>query len=187
MTARIPPVPFEGWPDEITAVVHRIDGSSSRRDKSSQRGQSALGTLAHHPALAKVWLELTAQIMRTSTLSDRQREILVLRTVVQRKSQFQWVEHMAVAARCGLEGDEVARIAFGPDAPGWDHLERALLLSVDELLEDGCISTPTWELLAERLDAQQILDVIFTIGATETNCWMARSFALDAEAETPPL
>ena len=123
MTPRIPPVSFAEWPVEITDVVHGIDGSTSRHDESAQRGKAALGTLAHHPALAKRWLEYTTLILRSSSLTDRRREILVLRTVTLRKSKVQWEEHQTVAARCGLDADAVARIISGPNAPGWDPLD----------------------------------------------------------------
>ena len=165
----------------MTTVIHGIDGSTIRHDESAQRGKAALGTLAHHPALAKRWLEYTMQILRSSSLTDRQREILVLRTISLRKSKFQWEEHKTVAARCGLDEDAVARIVSGPDAPDWDPLEGALVRSVDELLYEGCISEPTWSVLTTHFGAQQILDLIFTVGAFETNCWMARSFDLDVD------
>jgi alkylhydroperoxidase family enzyme len=181
VTPRIPPVPFGEWPVEITDVVQGIDGSTTRHDESSQRGKAALGTLAHHPALAKRWLEYTTQILRSSSLTDRHREILVLRTVSLRKSKVQWEEHQAVAARCGLDADAVAWIVSGPNAPGWDPLEKALVSSVDELLGEGCISEATWSVLTGHFGVQQLLDLIFTVGAFETNCWMARSFDLDVE------
>jgi alkylhydroperoxidase family enzyme len=181
VTPRIPPVPFGQWPVEMTDVVQGIDGSTSRHDESSQRGKAALGTLAHHPALAKRWLEYTTQILRSSSLTDRHREILVLRTVSLRKSKVQWEEHQAVAARCGLDADAVAQIVSGPNAPGWEPLEKALVGSVDELLDEGCISEATWSVLTGHFGAQQLLDLIFTVGAFETNCWMARSFDLDVE------
>ena len=181
MTPRIPPVPFAEWPAEMTDLLYGIDGSTTRHDESTQRGKAALGTLAHHPALAMRWIEVTKQILRSSSLTDRHREILVLRTVAIRKSQFQWEEQRSVAARCGLDAETVGRIVAGPDASGWEPLEEALVRVVDELVDEGCISEPTWLVLSSHFGPQQLLDMIFTVGAYETNCLMARSFDLDVE------
>jgi alkylhydroperoxidase family enzyme len=182
------PVPLVDWPEEVTAGIPAIEGSEQPRPwcrpEAEQKGRNALGVLAHHPGLARSWMQFTAQILRKSTLTDRQRELLILRVAVVRKSQYQWVEHVPVARRCGLDDRDIARIAFGPDAPFWPPLDAALLRAADELLADGGISEPTWITLAEDLGPQQLLDVVFTVGAYETNCFMARSCLL--QPDEPP-
>ena len=75
----------------------------------------------------------------------------------------------------------IARIAFGPNAPFWDELDAALLRAVDELIGDGTITEETWAVLARELDTQQLLDVIYTVGAYETLAWMMRAFDLDID------
>ena len=88
--------------------------------------------------------------------------------------------------RSGLDGEDIARIAYGPDAPYWDAVDQAFLRSVDELVADGVISAETWDVLAQHLDPQQLLDLIFTIGAYQTIGWMLRSFDLDFEDDLLP-
>ncbi len=189
MTPRVPPIPFKDWPVELTAGIPAIEAptpsNDSARNEATQRGRNALGTLAHHPALAKAWLQFTAQVLRATTLTVRQRELLILRVAVVRNSHYQWVEHVPIARRCGLDNDAIARVAYGPCAPFGDPLDQALLYSVDELIADGVISDPTWGVLVQHLDAQQLLDVVFTVGAYETNSWMARSFDLDLDGDSP--
>jgi alkylhydroperoxidase family enzyme len=182
---RIVPVPVDEWPDEVLSAIPAIDGSPRTGlppgSEAAQRGRNALGVLAHHPDLATSWMQFTAHILRHSTLSDRQRELLILRVAVVRKSQYQWVEHVPIARRSGLDDGEIARVAFGPDAPFWTPLERALLRSADELLADGGISEPTWGVLAAEFEPKQLLDLVFTVGAYETNCLMARSCRLQPD------
>jgi alkylhydroperoxidase family enzyme len=179
MEARIAPVQFEEWPDEVTGAIPAIEGSKqparSGRRAADQRGRNALGVLAHHPGLARSWMQFTAQILRKSTLSERQRELLILRVAVVRKSQYQWVEHVPIARRCGLDDGEIARIAFGPDAPSWSPIDRSLLRAADELLTERDVSDPTWRSLAGELSPSQLLDAIFTVAAYDTNCLMARA------------
>jgi alkylhydroperoxidase family enzyme len=178
MKMRIGPVPFEEWPEEITSAIPAIEGSEQPptvpRRESDQRGRSALGVLAHNPGLAKSWMQFTAQILRKGKITQRHRELLILRVATIRKSPYQWSEHVPIARRCGLDDADIAGIAFGPEATSWSPLDRALLRAADELVAEGDISDPTWESLAAHLSPAQLLEVIFTVGAYETNCSMAK-------------
>ena len=73
MTPRIPPIPFKDWPVELTAGIPAIEAltpsKDSPRKEIAQKGRNALGTLAHHPALAKAWLQFMAQVQRNTTLA----------------------------------------------------------------------------------------------------------------------
>ena len=68
--------------------------------------------------------------------------------------------------------------------PILEPLEATLLRSVDELVADGVISDESWGMLVQHLDARQLLDLIFVVGAYETIGWMSRSFALDPDMDT---
>lgn len=127
-------------------------------------------------------MQLTAQILRKSTLSERQRELLILRVAAVRKSQYQWVEHVPIARRCGLDDGDIARIAFGPDAPFWSPTDQALLRAADELLSERDVSDPTWSSLAGELSPSQLLDLLFTVSAYDTNCLMVRAFRIRPDA-----
>jgi alkylhydroperoxidase family enzyme len=180
---RIRPVPVEEWPSEMTEALPAMTRAGASPEQEAQKVKNALGTLAHHPALAKAWLQFNAQVLRATTLSHRQRELLILRVAVLRRSRYGWTEHVLIARNCGVDDEEIARIAYGPDAPYWDLLDAALLRSVDELVADGVISDATWGVLAAHLDARQLLDLIFLVGAYETIGWMVRSFALDLDVD----
>ncbi|WP_007507461.1 carboxymuconolactone decarboxylase family protein [Pseudofrankia sp. EUN1h] len=132
--------------------------------------------------LARAFFTFNAHALLTTTLSERQREILILRVATLRQSSYVWAEHVFMARDAGVNDDEIAGIARGPGAPCWDPLEAALLRAVDELVADGAIRDSTWVVLAAALDVQHLMDVIFTVGAYETLAWMLRSFAVSIEA-----
>ena len=71
----------------------------------------------------------------------------------------------------------------GPDADGWSAHDAAVLRAVDELLDDACIADATWATLAEALDPQQLLDLIFTVGAYDALAMMMRSFGVPLDAD----
>ncbi|MFP3670665.1 hypothetical protein SB717_36890, partial [Priestia sp. SIMBA_032] len=87
----------------------------------------------------------------------------------------EWIQHLFMARDAGLTDEEVGRIAYGPTAPFWDDLDAAMLAAVDELIGDGCIGPTTWQTLAAQLGTQQILDLIFTVGAYDTLAGLFKS------------
>jgi alkylhydroperoxidase family enzyme len=147
-------------------------------DPNRAKPMNMLGVMAHHPALARAYFTFGGHVLMATTLTERQRELLALRTSALCSSAYEWAQHFSMGRDAGLSDEEMSRIAFGPDAPFWDDLERAILRANDELFHDGVISGDTWEALSAGLDEQQILDLIFTVGSYETLARMMRSVEL---------
>jgi alkylhydroperoxidase family enzyme len=185
MTPRVPPVPFREWPVELTAALPSVNRPGSSVQEGTQKAKTLLGTLAHHPDLVRASLPLNAHILRATSLTERQRELLVLRVAVLRKATYIWAEHTPMGRRAGLDPEEIAGVAFGPEAPCWEPVDAALVRSVDELLDDGAISDHTWAVLAESLDVRQLIDLIYTVGVYQISAFMVRSFALEPEDLVP--
>ena len=154
----------------------------SRRD-DRPKGLNVLGTLARHPALTRAYHTFNGHVQFATTLSPRRRELLVLRVAVLRRCAYEWAQHTILAGDVGLSAEEIERVAAGPDAPGWSPLDRTMLAAVDELVADATVSDPTWAGLAAELDEQQLMDLVFTVGAYEVLAMALRSFgvALDAD------
>ena len=81
--------------------------------------------------------------------------------------------------------EEIGRIAYGPDARLWNTLEAAILRAVDEMIADGGISMPTWNVQSAELDNRQILDLIFTAGSYDILAWMFKSLDLSIDDDIP--
>jgi len=185
VTARIPPLPPEEWPPEMRDALAALRPANPRHPFPRREGRpkalNALGTLARHPELARAFNTFNGHVLFASTLSPRQRELLVLRVARLRDSTYEWEQHAFLAADAGLEPDEVDRIAIGPDAPGWSVLDQAMLRAVDELVEGAMVGGETWTVLARELDQQQLIDLVFTVGAYETLAMAFRSFAVELD------
>jgi 4-carboxymuconolactone decarboxylase len=142
-----------------------------------------LGTFARHPDLTRAYHTLVGHLLFGSTLSPRDRELLVLRVAVVRGADYEWAQHVVIAADVGLTDEEVARVAAGPDADGWSEHERAMLRAVDELVADARMGDGTWAQLATTLHDQQLLDLIFTVGCYETLAMVLRSVDVELDAD----
>ena len=65
-------------------------------------------------------------IRNSSSLSQRHRELLILRTAWLSRSPYYWSVHSARAAAAGLTRADLTRIAAGPGARDWDPFEATL-------------------------------------------------------------
>src|SRR6478609_28103 len=104
------------------------------------KGLNALGTFAHHPALARAFHTFNGHVLFATTLTMRQRELLVLRVAHLRRCEYEWAQHLVLAGDADITPDEIERVTDGPDAAGWDPIDRALLRAVDELIADAVVS-----------------------------------------------
>jgi alkylhydroperoxidase family enzyme len=183
---RIAPLPPSEWPPEMRDALAAIRPAHPRhpfppRDPDRPKGLGALGTMAHHPELARAFHTFNGHILFATSLSPRQRELLVLRVAVVRQSIYEWKQHVRLAADAGISPEEVSRVTEGPDAPGWSASDRALVRAVDELLAEARVGDASWEVLASTLDAEQLLDVIFTVGAYDALAMALRSFGVPVD------
>jgi 4-carboxymuconolactone decarboxylase len=122
------------------------------------------GTLANHPDLLRRWLVFATHVLSKSSLGERDRELLILRTGWNCRSRYEWGQHVLIARRCGITDDEIDRVRSGPEAAGWDGADRLLLQAADELHERQTLDDATWAALADRYTVPQLLDLVATVG-----------------------
>jgi len=184
--ARIEPIPVREWPEEMRVAMAALRPANPRhpfpaRDPNRPKGLNALGTFARHPELARAYNTFNGHVLFASHITPRQRELLVLRVAVLRHCEYERLQHEVMAADAGLSTEEVERVAAGPDARGWSALDAALVRAVDELIADGVIADDTWTALAAHLDTEQLMDVVFTVGAYEILAFAFRSFGVEVD------
>ena len=183
---RLVPLPPTEWPEEMRAALAALRPPNPRhpfpkRDPGRPQGLNVLGTLARHPDLARAFHTFNGHVLFATTLSLRQRELLVLRVAAKRDAAYEWAQHAVLAADVGLTSEEVDRIADAPDAPEWSTLDRAMLRAVDELVAEAKIADDTWATLAAELDEHQLMDLVFTVGAYDALAMAFRSFGVQLD------
>jgi alkylhydroperoxidase family enzyme len=153
---RLEPTTEADWDDETRETLERL--------KVDGRVFNIFRTLAAHPKLLKQWLVFGNYILNKSTLPPRERELLILRIGWLCRAEYEWGQHVVIGKRAGLTDEEIDRIKEGPEAAGWSEFDATLLRAVDELRAQAFISDPVWSALSARYDAQQLLDLVFTVG-----------------------
>ena len=136
----------------VAARVTPMDGS----------GLAISRTFARYPKLAEPRSRNSNYVNQRSKLLPRYREMLILRTGWNCRSEYEWAQHVGSVGRARDHGLDPARIAEGAGAPGWDPFEAALLTAADELYRDATVSDRTWKALAERFDTTMMMNAIVT-------------------------
>lgn len=180
---RIAPIPQEEWSAEAAAAIGVVPEAMLPAPGTTI---NSFGVLARHPKLAEAYLRFSLYLRFEATLTDRERELLVLRTAWLRDGAYELARHGRIARRIGLTDDELRRIPEGSAAPGWDRQDALLLRVVEELCADHRLSDGTWaELLAGRTE-QQVMDVVVTVGAYDMMSMAFNSFGVQPEPDMPP-
>ena len=185
---RVKPLAPDEWPPEMGDAIAALRPPNPRhpfprRAPGRPKGLNALGLLAHHPELATAYHHFNGHVLFASTLTPRQRELLVLRVAALRDAEYEWAQHAVLADDAGISPEEVERIRVGSDAAGWSPLDAALLAAADELVGDARIAEPTWAVLAAELDTQQLMDVVFTVGAYDLLAMAFRTFDVELDSD----
>jgi alkylhydroperoxidase family enzyme len=155
--------------------------TGKRSEPGAPRVVNALAVLMRYPALAKAFLTFNRHLLYESSLSDRTRELLILRIGWLRRAEYEWAQHVLLAQRAGLRKEEIEAVKEGPNATVWVPLEAALLRAVDELHAEAFVSDATWEVLAAHLDQRQLMDLVFTVGAYDLLAMAFNTFGLELD------
>lgn len=180
MTDRPPlkPLAAEDWNNSIVHV----------RDDMRGRPLNVHGLMAHNPALLDAWWKLRMHVVRDGGLSDRHRELIVLRVAVQMRAWYEWASHVERGLAAGLTAAEIERIRRGNDDDSWGPDDALVLRAVDDCMQQRAIRGSTLQALYERFSPAQILDIIAIHGTyvflgTIINTWDPE---LDEFVKVPP-
>jgi len=181
---RIPPRPSADWDAEVLDALAalRPPGSTGRpaEPRRERPASNILGIFSWHPALAKAFFAFNSHLFH-STLSARDREMVTVRVSWLRRGEYEWAQHVRMAKTAGLSDQEVDAISAGADSPAWGPRDAALLRSVDEIVADRYVSDHTWKRLAEYLDREQLMDLVFTVGAYDLLAMAFNNFGLELD------
>jgi alkylhydroperoxidase family enzyme len=156
-TPRLAPLPDAALTTEQRELLAKARGHLA--------SVNVLDTVIRHADLVRRWMPFFNHVLHKSSLSARDREMLILRIGRLCGAEYEWAQHVPFAERAGLTTDEIHGIAIGPDAAVWsgDH-DRALLRAADQLHRETMIDDATWRALGRRYDLHQLMDLVFTVG-----------------------
>jgi 4-carboxymuconolactone decarboxylase len=172
---RIPPVQEREWTTTQREMLEPL----------AKRGLliNVFKTMARHPPLLQQTIDAGLYFYAESTLSPRDRELLILRVSWLCHAEYEWASHVQRAQEAGLTEHDITRITHGPDADGWRPLENLLLRAVDELHTKAFITDDTWNALAQQYTEPQMMDLVCTVGQYTLGAMALNSFGVQLDEQ----
>jgi len=183
---RVPPRPTDDWTDEVDdafSVLRAHAPGGADAPAATQRPKAnILGIYAWHPDFIRGWMPFSNHL-RNSTLSDRHREIAILRTTWLGYGEYEWAQHVWMSIASGaLTEAEIAALSEGPDAAEWSAGDAAIVRAVDQMVTgDKLASDDTWAELEAQFTRQQLIDFVFMVGTYDMHCTAFRNLGLELE------
>jgi alkylhydroperoxidase family enzyme len=137
-----------------------------------------VGNMLRHPDLFARQVDIGILLLSQGALAGRDREFAILRIGWLCQAPYEWGEHVLVAKRLGIAGEDIERITVGSEAPGWSEHEQAILRATEELHGNAMISDATWATLSKRLNEQQLIELPIVIGQYQAVAYYQNSLRL---------
>jgi 4-carboxymuconolactone decarboxylase len=145
-------------------------------------------TLVVHEQLMSRMRPLGAGILGAgATVPPQLREIMIHRTCALTGAQYEWGVHaVAFGAPLGLGPAQLHSTVHGHwrDAC-WGAEQASVFRAADELHETSTISDDLWQMLAERFEDAQIIELIVTAGWYHVIAYLCNGLRVQAEEWAP--
>jgi 4-carboxymuconolactone decarboxylase len=171
---RIPPLQEADWTEEQRTVLEPF--------AKQGRLYNIYTTLGHNPSALTAFLKWGSYVLRHSSLDARERELVILRIGYLCRAGYEWAQHSRLGKQAGISDAELESIKAGPEADGWNELDRLLLRTADELHRNYFVSDATWRELRDRLTERQCMDLVFIIGHYTQVCMILNTFGIQLDA-----
>jgi alkylhydroperoxidase family enzyme len=124
-----------------------------------------LELFARHPRVGAPWLSFSGTLLDEGTLTDGDRELLILRVAFRTECEYLKSQHVPMGKASGLTNAQLDAVGDFRDVALWSPREWSLLAAADELMSQHTVSDSTWDQLASLYDEQQLLEVLFVVGS----------------------
>lgn len=178
---RIAPVDLNRIDDEQREALAVF--ASTARDVTRSEGTvlNIFRTLVHAPKALTSFLAWGGYILsRRNSLSERDRELVILRTGFNCGSGYEFTQHTRIGLDAGLTEAEIEAIKTGPADPSWSASDRAMLQATDDLTRDFHVSDASWAGLS-FLSQKQKMDLVMTVGNYTQVSMMLNSFGVQLD------
>ena len=177
---RIAPITPDKWTPEQRAMI----APQTRPDGTAL---NLYTTMLNHPGLYGPRARFGSYLQRDSLLDPETRELLIMRTAWNIRAEYEWAHHVEYAKSAGLNDTQIADIAVGASAVGWNARQRAVLAAADELRREAFISDATWQELAKYYGMKQRIEIVYTVGGYAMTGLAINSFGIQVEPGYPAM
>ena len=142
-------------------------------------------TIVKHESLSERMRGLGATFLgRSSLLSARTRELLILRTCARCGAEYEWGVHVAAfAVAVGLTDDVVSEtVRRAPSTTGkLDARDELAIELADQLHDASSLNDPTWAKLRAHFSETKVLEMIALVGFYHLIAFIVNSVRIELE------
>lgn len=149
------------------------------------RDINLMKALVNSPGGARAFGQLGNYIRHESKVDPRLREMAILQVGYLAHSRYEFSHHVKIGRDFGVTDDDVHAIRAETRGKGSNlpMLDRAVLLAAREMTNDGKISSETFAVLKQSMDAEAITDLVITIAFYCGVVRLLESLKIDVEPE----
>jgi len=144
---------------------------------------NVLRALLNNPAVTVAQSGLAGALMGSKTLNHRIRELVILRTGWRTKSEYEFVQHVAIARRLKMTDEEILGVRNPAQCRAYSDADRAVIAMADELHEQAQVTPATWAALNRTFSTAELVELIMVAGFWR----MMAGFLKTAEIPLDPL
>lgn len=142
--------------DPAGPMAERIAGLGARQ-------VNLYRSLAHAPDLLEGWMEFAWALRPRCTTPRPLRELMILRTAVVMRSEYEWHQHRIMAIESGVPNEQIEALAAWQVSDLFDPRERAALMLTDAILT-GHVTDAVQHELSRHFSAQERVELVMTAG-----------------------
>lgn len=145
--------------------VHPARAPDAVRDTLRMLPDLNLFRIAGHAQTALVpWLTLGGTLLSSLSLDPVLRELVILQVATSSGSDYERIQHQAIAAGAGVPAPQAAAVVAGQlESPSLGDYAPVLRV-VDDLVRTHTTNAAGFDLLRRRLNDQEIVEVLLVVG-----------------------
>jgi alkylhydroperoxidase family enzyme len=141
--------------------------------------------MAVNPGLFEPWGELISYLARDATVPARERELVMLRVGWRTQAVYEFGHHTQNARRIGMTDAEIGALTGDVEDGPWTTDEKTLLRMVDELMDDDCVTSATWDRLSSRWSPPELVELVALAGFYRMLSACLNTFGVEPEDGLP--
>lgn len=173
-TLRHRPAPFK-YPD------HDSLPDALRKEVDERQSLNVYKMLMHTPRVAPGFLAFTDALRHRSSLPGSWRGLAILRVEHCYKAPYEIHHHERLARIAGLREEVILCAGMESSNAVFNNAERIIVQLTDELLEVHGLSAQSRARALKQLGANQLADLVLTIGYYQMVCGFLNTFAVPIE------
>jgi 4-carboxymuconolactone decarboxylase len=133
------------------------------------------------------WLQYGGALLTRLELDPLLRELVILQVAHLVGSEYEWVQHDAIARAVGASGEQIEAIqADRDDDPAFDADQSLVLQATRTTIAEGAATEDQVAALAELLGPRQVVELLLVIGNYAAIAMLIASTGLEPDEPLDP-